>query len=391
MASNKAVIAIVVILVLIIAGIGAYAVTLPSAKTVTSTVTSTTTVGGGGTGSTVTSTVTTTTTAGGAPNYNQTLVDLAKAEGGSVTVYGVMGNTAWGPINNVLLQSFPWMKVNYVALSPGNIATRGITEYQAGHVQADVFYDTLGPVVQLIQAGAVQPYNDYVETMMNYSSVDPQMMWHNGFGLPIVLEYNKNLVKPSQLPTSIEAINSSQWSGGKLVIDTPSSLNTAGTLFASLYYTDFHSNNASWTAWLQSIKALNPLYTSSSGTTYTDIATGQADIGIGLLNDVISGGSSSPVGVVYFNTTYTLPVMTAMAKNAPHPYTAELLIQWFSSYAGQVAVAITGRTPNMGVVAQQYFGQYIPSNTTLVAGGAQGTYYSDANGWASYYQTVFGQ
>lgn len=398
MASNKAVIAIVVILVLIIAGIGAYAVTLPRAEIVTSTTTVsggstvTTTVSGGGTvTSTVTSTATSTVTSGGKANYNQTLVDLAKAEGGSVTVYGVMDQSDWPTMNAVLMQSFPWMKVNYVSLAPGDIATRGITEYQAGHVQADVFYDTLGPVVQLQAAGAVQPYNDYVESMMNYSSIDPQMMWHNGFGLPIVLEYNTNLVKPSQLPTTIEGINSTQWANGKLAIDSPSLLNVAGTLFASLYYTDFHGNNASWTAWLNSIKALHPLYTASGGDVYTDVSTGQAEIGIGLLNDIIGGSPSAPIGIKYFSTTYTLPVMTAMAKDAPHPYTAELLIQWFSSYAGQVAMALTGRTPDLGVVASQYFSSYIPTNTSLSAGGVGGTYYTDPNGWASYYQTVFGQ
>lgn len=294
-------------------------------------------------------------------------------------------------MNTVLLQSFPWMKVNYISLAPGDIATRGITEFQAGHVQADVFYDTLAPVVQLEEAGAVQPYNDYVESMMNYSSIDSQMMWHNGFGLPIVLIYNTNFVKPSQLPTSIEGINSTQWAGGKLAIDSPSILNVAGTLFASLYYTDFHGNNASWTAWLNSIKALHPTYTASGGDVYTDVSTGQAQIGIGLLNDVIGGGSSAPVAVKYFSSTYTLPVMSAMAAKAPHPYTAQLLIQWFSSYAGQVAMALTGRTPDFSSVAAQYFSNYIPTNTSLVAGGVQGTYYTDASGWASYYQTVFGQ
>jgi ABC-type Fe3+ transport system substrate-binding protein len=386
MATSKSVIAIVVILVLIIAGVGAYAASA-SGKTITTTVnqggTVTTTVGGG---STVTKTV-----SGGQSNYNQTLVDLAKAEGGSVTVYGVMDQSDWPTMNPLLLQSFPWMKVNYVSLAPGDIATRGITEYQAGHVQADVFYDTLAPVIQLEEAGAVQPYNNYVEAMMNYSSIDSKMMWHNGFGLPIVLEYNTNLVKPSQLPTSIEGINSTQWAGGKLAIDSPSILNVAGTLFASLYSTDFHGNNASWTAWLNSIKAINPTYTSSGGDVYTDVSTGQAQIGIGLLNDIIGGGTSAPVGIRYFSSTYTLPVMTAMAAKAPHPYTAQLLIQWFSSYAGQVAMSLTGRTPDMAIVAAQYFGNYIPTNTSLVAGGVQGTYYSDADGWASYYQHVFGQ
>ncbi len=391
MTTSKPLLAIVVVLILIIAGLGAAYATKTGTQTTVVTTFTTTAGGGSGGGQTVTTTVTATGSSGGTSsgNFNQTLVDLAKAEGGSVTVYGVMDTTDWPTMNKVLQQSFPWMNVNYVGLDPGSIATRGITEFQAGHVQADVFYDTLGPITQLIQAGAVNPYNDYIEHMMNYSTIDPQNNWHNGFGLPIVVEYNKNLVQASQLPSTIEGINASQWSG-KLAIDSPSTLNVAGTLFASLYYTDFHSNNASWTNWMKSILALHPIFTASGGDVYTDIASGQASIGIGLLNDVI-GGNSTAVGFKLYNPTYTLPVMSAMAKNAPHPYTAELLIQWFSSYAGQVALALTGRTPNMPVVASQYFANYIPAGTSLTAGGAQGTYYTDPNGWASYYQSVFGQ
>lgn len=390
MASSKALLAIVVVLILVIAGLGAVYLTSGSGKVTTSVVT-TTVNGSGGSGTvTVTTTVTSATgTSSGTSNFNQTLVDLAKAEGGSVTVYGVMDTTDWPTMNKVLMQSFPWMKVNYVGLDPGSIATRGITEFQAGHVQADVFYDTLGPIVQIQEAGAVNPYNDYIEPMMNYSTIDPAMNWHNGFGLPIVIEYNKNLVQASQLPATIEGINASQWSG-KLAIDSPSTLNVFGTLAASLYSTDFHSNNVTWTAWLKSVAANHPIYTASGGDVYTDIASGQASIGVGLLNDVI-GGNSTSVGFKLYSTTYTLPVMSAMAKNAPHPFTAELLIQWFSSYAGQVALSLTGRTPDMGAVAAQYFGNYIPAGTSLVAGGAQGTYYSNADSWASYYQSIFGQ
>ncbi len=383
-AVSSAITAVVVIVVLVVgAGAGYYLGS--SGAPAGTTVTQTTTVGGGGT-----ATVTTTVTSGGAPSIDSTLVSQCAANGNSVTVYGVMDTGDWqSTMAPIWTSEFPQITVNYVGLSPSDIATRGLTEYQAGHVQADVFYDTLGPITQLITANAVQPYKNYVESFENYSATDPNNQWHPGFGLPIVIIYNKNLVTDtSTLPTTYEQLNASTWAGGHLVIDKPGILNVAGTLFASLYATDFGGNNASWTKWMNSVAASHPTYTSSGGDVYTAVSSGANAIGVGLLNDVISG-NSPVVGIDWLPKTYTLPVMSAMAKGAPHPFCAELFIQWASSYSGQVALALTGRTPLMKVVAATYFTS-IPSTTDLIPGGTSGTYYSNPDGWASYYDSIFG-
>lgn len=381
-AITNSVIAIVVLVVLVVAGgTGYFAGTASSGATRTIT----TTVGGG------ISTVTQTTTASaGAPAVDSTLVSQCAAEGNTVTAYAVMDTIDWqttmGPI---FAKEFPSITVNYVGLAPGDIASRGLTEYQAGHVQADVFADTLGPITQLITAGAVQPYFNYVEKFENYSATDPNNMWHPGFGLPIVIEYNKNLVtNTATLPTTYEQLNSSTWAGGKLAIDKPGILNVAGTLFASLFSTDFKGNNATWSAWMKSVAAGHPTYTASGGDVFTAVSSGANPIGLGLLNDVI-GGNSPQVGIDWLPKTYTLPVMNSLAKNAPHPFCGELFIQWFSSYTGQTALALTGRPPLMSVAAGKYF-TIIPSNTDLIPGGTTGTYYSNPNGWATYYDSIFG-
>jgi len=387
-AMSSAITAIVVIVVLVVGAGAGYYLGLAGAPAA-STVTMTTTIGGGG-ATTVTSTVTHTVTSGGAPSPDSTLVSQCATEGNTVTVYGVMDTGDWQKtMSPIWTHEFPQITVNYVGLSPSDIATRGLTEFQANHVQADVFYDTLGPLTQLITAGAVQPYNNYVESFENYSATDPNNNWHPGFGLPIVIFYNKNLVTDtSKLPTTYEQLNSSNWAGGKLVIDKPGILNVAGTLFASLYATDFQSNNATWSKWMSSVAAGHPTYTTSGGDVYTAVSSGANPIGVGLLNDVISG-NSPVIGVDWLSHTYTLPVMSALAKSAPHSFCGELFIQWSSSYTGQSALALTGRTPLMGVAAGQYF-TIIPSTTDLNPGGTSGTYYSNPNGWASYYDSIFG-
>jgi ABC-type Fe3+ transport system substrate-binding protein len=371
-AISNSITAIIIILVLVLSGGAGYYIGLGGASPGTNkTVTNTTTLTTGGVGST-------------------DLVSACATQGNSVTVYAVMDTIDWqntmGPIWS---HEFPQITVNYVGLSPSDIATRGLTEYQAGHAQADVFYDTLGPITQLIAAGAVQPYSNYVEKFENYSATDPNNLWHAGFGLPIVIIYNKNLVtNTAQLPTTYEQLNSSTWAGGKLVIDKPGILNVAGTLFASLFSTDFGGNNATWSSWMHSVAAGNPTYTTSGGDVYTAVSSGANPIGIGLLNDFISG-NSPVVGVDWLSHTYTLPVMSALAKDGPHSACGQLFIQWSSSFTGQSALALTGRTPLMSAAAGKYF-TIIPSSTDLIPGGTSGTYYSNPNGWAAYYDSIFG-
>ena len=397
-AISSSITAIVVIVFLVVGllagyyvgGAGAGGSTTTTTTTVGGGSTTTTTITVGGTGTTFTTTATTTVTSGGAPAVDSTLVTQCATEGNTVTIYGVMDTGDWQKtMSPIWSHEFPQITVNYVGLSPSDIATRGLTEFQANHVQADVFYDTLGPVTQLITANAVAPYHNYVESFENFSATDPNNQWHPGFGLPIVIFYNKNLVTDtSTLPTTYEQLNSSTWAGGKLVIDKPGILNVAGTLFASLYSTDFQGNNATWTKWMNSVAAGHPTYTTSGGDVYTAVSSGANPIGVGLLNDVITG-NSPVVGVDWLPQTYTLPVMASMASGAPHPFCAELFIQWASSYSGQTALALTGRTPLMSVVAGKYF-TLIPSTTSLIPGGTSGTYYSNPNGWASYFDSIFG-
>jgi len=387
-AISSTVTTIVVIVVLIVgAGAGYF---IGASGTSGTTITATTTVGGGAATTTTLTSTTTLTTGGGPPAVDSTLVTQCAAQGNSVTVYGVMDTGDWQKtMSPIWSHEFPQITVNYVGLSPSDIATRGLTEFQAGHVQADVFYDTLGPVTQLITANAVQPFKNYVESFENYSATDANNNWHPGFGLPIVIIYNKNLVtNTATLPTTWEQLNSSTWAGGKLVIDKPGILNVAGTLFASLYVTDFNSNNATWTKWMNSVAAGHPTYTTSGGDVYTAVSSGANPIGVGLLNDYLSGKNPA-VGVAWLPKTYTLPVMSALAKNAPHPFCGELFIQWSSSFTGQSALALTGRTPLMGIAAGKYF-TIIPSTTALIPGGTGSSYYSKPNGWASYFDSIFG-
>lgn len=375
MVSNK-VTAILVVIIIILAGFSVY-----FAVTSSGAITSTTTVTTGSSTVTVTSTLTQSTS-----SVSQDVVSGCQAEGGQVTVYGVLDSTDWPTLNNILLQGFPFMHVNYVGLSSGDVSTRAKTEFLAGHVTSDIVLDSYESEYPLISVGAIQAYPSPMEKFNNFTGTDPSNYIHPVYGLPDVIEFNTNLVKDnSTLPKTWYDLANPQWKG-ELAIDDPSTLNTAGPVFAALGQT---TTNQSLVTWLNQLKANNPIITSGSGAVYTDVSTGQVSIGVGLLNDVIVG-KGAPVGFIYPAGPIIMGENTAaLTKGAPHPYCGELMIQWLQSYAGQVAISLTTRIPIWGLVGATYFKGYIPSGRPIITDGSP-SMDGSPDQWVTFFQGIFG-
>ena len=336
--------------------------------------------------SNVTQTVTTTVNTGSIPSINQTLVQLSQKEGGSVTCYCVMDTGDWPTMNAIVVKEFPWIKMNYVGLSPGDIVTRAKTEYQTGHTQADLLIDSSPALETLVSAGVLQEYRSSQAIMNNLSGIDPSGYLTPSFGLPIGLIWNTKLVTNAMLPSSYFGLSNPIWKG-KLIIDDPSTLNLSGPLFSSLCGS---TTNSTCTTWLNSLKANNPTLAASAGDVYTNVASGVDSIGIGYLNDFLSSTNASVGYKVLGTADYFSPVDSALLTGAPHPYTAELLIEFFASYSGAIALSNTGRTPVFTPVAQQYFGQYIPNGATLTEMGAGTNLYTNGAAWTAYFTSIFG-
>ncbi len=362
MAIGKTVLTVIVIVVVIAAGFGGYAV-----STYVGHPTTTATTGTGG--------------------INQTLVALAQKEGGTVTCYCVMDTGDWPTFNAILTKEFPWIKVNYVGLAPGDIVSRAKTEFQAGHVQADILVDSQPALETLIPVGALRPWYSAEEAFNNFSGTDPANIIHPVFGLPVGLCWNTNLITNNNtLPTSYSGLANSAWKG-KIAIDDPSTLNLAGPLFATF---GGSTTNQSFITWLNALKANSPILAASAGDVYTDVSTGQVPLGLCYLNDYAGGIGKAPVGFKYLTSTvYVSPVPAALTANAPHPYTAELLLEWLQSYSGAVGFALTGRPPVFGPVASQYFPS-IPRGSALVAMAGNTNMYTNGTQWTNFYTGIFG-
>lgn len=384
---------VVIIVVLIVAGAGGYFAGMNSVKAAGATVTTTVTVGSGSaaTSTTTQSTTYATSAQSGAAFDTSYLVNQCKTEGGTATVYTVVGSSAFPTIQKYLGQTFPWMKVNLLSFSPGNLVSKANAEYQAGHVSSDVIADTYADWLEVNSTGAIQSFYNPMPYLNNASAIniDPNGYWYQQFYDPIVVIYNTKLVNASQVPTSWQDLASPIWKG-KIAMDNPALLNVAGLAFASL---EPSMGNATWTQLMKGIAANNPIMTSSAGQTSADVVDGSAALGIVLFDnyhgDISSG---APIAAAPINPFYVLTVTIGLAKDAPQPACGELVVQWFTSYIGQEALQSTARPSYLPYISGPYLASAgLPANATYIPGATGApSYFTDTSGWSSYYSSIFG-
>ena len=145
------------------------------------------------------------------------LVQKAKAEG-QVSFYANM--TAIQPIMD-LFNAQTGLKGKYTRISTSKFLPTVLTEFQAGKLMADVLQAPL-PVMQMLKAkGVLAPYTS--PSAADYPAWTREDDQIQTFGIEYVgLIYNKELVKPADVPKKYEDLTDPKWKG-KIVMADPSS------------------------------------------------------------------------------------------------------------------------------------------------------------------------
>jgi iron(III) transport system substrate-binding protein len=338
-------------------------------------------------------TVEVTRTVGGATvtqTLTQSQVDLARKEQ-TVVIYGVIDIPDFENVMKpAFLRLYPWAKVEYVGLSPSEIVSKSLAEYKAGRVAADVIWNTLGSTLPLVKEGVIEKFDNPMIGLMSYAegAYDPEKYWNPMSGLPIVLNYNSNLVSRENVPKRYEDLAKPGFKG-KIAIDRPSLNNVAGTLFAHLYPI---LGEEKWRSLMKGIADNQPIFTDSASASFTKVATGEAAVGIGLLHDYLANRGKVPVEIAFAEPVVALPVPLFLPRNAPHPNMGQLFIQWATSVDGLLSLAKTGRTPLHHIVAAYTLPRgLLPEGISLeVAALKNPDYYTNPTKWSDLYRSIFG-
>jgi len=263
----------------------------------------------------------------------QANVDAAKKEG-KVVVYGSVVPQAMDGLHQAFKKKYG-IDVEYWRGSSTQVSERALTEWRAGKPAFDVVEGNRG--VQLIMKGDglfakyVPPASEKFPAQFKEKDglITPWRV------LPISILYNTELVKPGDLPKTLDDLLNPKWTG-RISVPDPTRHTTTAQFFWNLE--KFKGDK-----WLDYVKALakqKPILVESLAPVTTTIIKGEALVGITYIKYVKQ--YKGPVGYVPMDKYLTDPNYLSLSAKTTRPNAAKLYIDFACTPEGQKEIAEDG-------------------------------------------------
>ena len=263
---------------------------------------------------------------------DQAVMQKAKAEG-EATFYANI--TAIEPI----MEDFAadtGIKGRYTRISTSKFLPTVLTEFEAGKLMADVVQGPL-PVLQMLKdKGVLTPYTS-AESKGYPAWAHPDDTIQL-FGIEYVgLIYNKEMVKPEDVPTRYEDLTDPKWKD-KIVMANPASHATTISWLIGLKENVFKTE-AEWMAFVKGLAANKPMFVRSFGPTPAPIESGEKAIGISMPKYIIT---KAPAPLDWARVSQPLlgsPRAIAISATAKHPNAAKVFVDYWLSRKAMARLA----------------------------------------------------
>ena len=177
------------------------------------------------------------------------------------------------------------VKAEYQRISTTKFIATILTEHAAGKLTADVLQAPM-PVLDLLkEKGVLASYTSPAASgYPKWANTDGKIQ---SFGIEYVaLIYNKELVKPADVPKKYEDLTDPKWKG-KIVMADPASHPTTISWLIGLKENVIKSD-AEWMKFLKGLAANKPMFVASFGPTPAPIESGEKLIGISMPKYIIT-------------------------------------------------------------------------------------------------------
>jgi len=261
---------------------------------------------------------------------DQALVEKAKGEGKAAFYANI---TAIEPIMEAFTNEYG-VKGEYTRISTSKFLATVLTEFQAGKLLADVLQAPL-PILEFLKdKGVLASYQSPAAAgYPEWTKKDDKIQI---FGIEYVaLIYNKELVKPQDVPKRYEDLTDPKWQG-KIVMANPSTHATTISWLIGLKEKVFPSEKA-WMNFVKGLAANKPMFVASFGPTPAPVESGEKHIAISMPKYIIT---KAPAPLDWARVQQPLlgsPRGIAITSSAAHPNAAKLFVDyWLSREAMQL-------------------------------------------------------
>ncbi len=252
--------------------------------------------------------------------------DLAKAkQEGKANLYANI--TAVEPIMEAFTAATGVQGI-YTRVSTSKYLATVLTEHEAGKLEADVLQGPL-PILQILKdKGVLAAYQS--PSASGYPGWARQDDAIVQFGIEYVAPiYNKELVKPADVPKRYEDLTDPKWRD-KIVMPDPSTHATTISWLVGLKEARIFPSDEAWMKFVKGLAANKPMFVKSFGPTPAPVESGEKLLAISMPKYIITK-APAPLDWARVGTLLGTPRAIAVAAKAPHPAAARVLMDYWLS------------------------------------------------------------
>jgi iron(III) transport system substrate-binding protein len=259
-----------------------------------------------------------------APQAVASQFDDAKKEG-VVVWYATMNTKDLDATAAEFMRTHPGITVQALRLGSSQLPARVVTEQRGGKYNADVISGDQFQVSQLVEVGAFDKLPQPDTAAFIHGTVDPNGYWTNLYQNTTVIAWNPARLAADHLkpPTTMADFAKPEWKG-KFGFDT-------GAL--NWYMGMLQHDKAGGADLAKRIADNEPLKTVGHTQTIEQLETGEFDATPTVYGYYVEAEKHGGKPVEFANPTPIFVTLTpiGLAKNAPHPNAARVLIDWLTS------------------------------------------------------------
>lgn len=258
------------------------------------------------------------------------LIEGAKREG-KMVYYGTTAIDHSNRILNAFKKRYPFMKTGHYRSGAVDVYNKITAEARGKRYDVDVIDLLSGEAYTLVKKGLVDPYLSPSRKGIMKEFMDKEGYWTAIFHLVVVLGYNTEYVKKAEAPRSYEDLLAQKWNK-RMSLDNQD-MDLMGALLE-------HWGKEKGLAYFRKLAKNDP--TMRRGHTFQAqiLAAGEIHVAPWLYGyrPLTMMEKGAPLEIVLLEPVLSVPTFLLLAKNAPHPHSAALFLDWALSRNGGMRI-----------------------------------------------------
>ncbi len=260
------------------------------------------------------------------------MMAMASAPSGTVVIYSPHDAD---PLNAGIAQfeaAYPGIKVELVAAGTGELLQR--IKAESANPLCDVLWGGGADSLAAFK-DEFQPYVSANDDVIADSYKDKDDLWIGESPLPMVLFYNKTMVKDDEVPQTWDDLLDPKWKG-KIAYCDPAKSGSAFTQLCTMIFAHGGPDGEGWAFVENFYKNLDGKLLDSSSNCHKLVASGEFAIGVTLEKAAVLYTDPN-VGFVFPKQTSAVPDGVALVKGAPNLDNAKIFIDFVTGKDCQTA------------------------------------------------------